>query len=200
MKSSIFPVVQFLIMAWARHLDPIPNEVGGIILEPVHPFVEREPPLFIRTSELIHSKCDTLQFCVFVRVLKVHDYIILEDSSDDSSDSSADSSIDGIPRAQASLGSSLCPWPKIYWVADNRVSPSGDACPSLHSHGGGVAWSLSLLVRASVSCSTSHTPQKPGESCFVRKGQANEESTRPWRPVQFKRDTTAPHEHADMVH
>jgi hypothetical protein len=88
---------QFLVATWAKHPDLIPNEVGDIISEPVQPFVEREPSLFIRSLGLIHLWCDTLQFWVFVRVLEVHDYTIPKHSSDDPFDPSGDSGADGIP-------------------------------------------------------------------------------------------------------
>jgi hypothetical protein len=72
------------------------------------PFLECEPPLFLSSSELIHSRCDTLQFCVFVCVLEVHDYTIPEGSNDDSSNSNGDSSADSLRGPTPSSGSSLC--------------------------------------------------------------------------------------------
>jgi hypothetical protein len=114
MSSSGSDLSQFLVATWERYLDLIPNEVGGIILELVEPFIEHAPPLFINASEVIHSKCDMLQFCIFVRVLEVHDYSITEDSDDDPSDSSGDSGVEGLPRPPT--GSSLRPWPRIYRV------------------------------------------------------------------------------------
>jgi hypothetical protein len=50
----------FYVVAWVVHLDLIPVEVGGILPEPEEPFVEGEPPLFLRASEIIHAKKDTL--------------------------------------------------------------------------------------------------------------------------------------------
>jgi hypothetical protein len=50
------------------HPDLIPNEVGCIIPEPEEPFVERAPPLFLSSLELIHSKRDTLQFRAVFRL------------------------------------------------------------------------------------------------------------------------------------
>jgi hypothetical protein len=147
---------KFLVAAWSRHPDLIPNEVGSIVLEPVVPFVEHAP-LFIWSSELIHSKCDKLQFCVFIQVLEVHDYTILDDSDDDPSGSSDDSGGDGLPIPLAS--SSLCPWPCIYRVADDWVSPSGEAWPSLPNHGGGIAWSMSLPAEACSSYRSVHSPK-----------------------------------------
>jgi hypothetical protein len=113
-SATSFDLSQFLVTAWARHPDLTPNEVGGIILEPVEPFIEHAPPLFLSSSELVHSKCDTLQFRIFIRVLEVHDYSIPEDSDDDPSESSDDSGGDGIPGPQPSLGSSLFPWWRIF--------------------------------------------------------------------------------------
>jgi hypothetical protein len=123
---------------WAKHPDFIPNGVGGIVLGPTEPFVEREPPLFLRSSELIHSSCDTLQFRVFNCVLKVHDYTITEDSDDDRSDPNTD----GLPEPEPSAGSSLRLWPRIYRVAGDGVSPFGEPWPTLAGHDGGVAWAM----------------------------------------------------------
>jgi hypothetical protein len=64
----------YLIVMWSHHPKLIPTEVGCSILELVEPFVEAEPPLFIRSSEVIHLKCDLLHFHVFIRILKVHDF------------------------------------------------------------------------------------------------------------------------------
>jgi hypothetical protein len=88
---------QFLVTVWVRHLDRISNEVGGIVLGLVEPFIDHAPLVFISSSELVCSKCDTLQFRVFIRVLEVHDYTILEDSTDDPSQSSHNSYGDGMP-------------------------------------------------------------------------------------------------------
>jgi hypothetical protein len=68
---------QFLVTVWARHPDRIPNGVGGIVLGLVEPCINHTPLVFISSSELVCSKCDTLQFRVFIRVLEVHDYTIL---------------------------------------------------------------------------------------------------------------------------
>jgi hypothetical protein len=48
--------------------------VGCSIPEPVVLFIEAKPPLFIRSSEVIHAKSDLLHFCVFIRILDVHDF------------------------------------------------------------------------------------------------------------------------------
>jgi hypothetical protein len=64
----------FLLVSWANHPDLIPNEVRCIIPEPLEPFVKHYPPLFLRASEVIHSKRDTLQFCVFIHILELHDF------------------------------------------------------------------------------------------------------------------------------
>jgi hypothetical protein len=42
--------------------------------EPVEPFVKVAPPLFIQSSEVVHSKCDLLHFCAFIHILEVHDF------------------------------------------------------------------------------------------------------------------------------
>jgi hypothetical protein len=121
-------------------------------------FVECASPLFISVLEVVHSRCDTLQFRVFIQVLEVHDYTIEEESDDDPSDSSGNSDCDGNPRPLT--GSSLRPWPRIYRVVGDRVLPYDDLWPSLPNHGGGVAWCISLPMEAYVDC----TPKKPAKS------------------------------------
>jgi hypothetical protein len=84
-----------MVVVWARHLELIPTEVGCSIPKPVEPFIEAEPPLFLCTSEIIHSKCDLLHFRAFIQIVEVHDFTPPNDSSDDegrppSSDSSGD--------------------------------------------------------------------------------------------------------------
>jgi hypothetical protein len=64
----------FLVVVWAHHPDLILTEVGCSIPEPVVLFIEAKPPLFIRSSEVIHAKSDLLHFCVFIRILDVHDF------------------------------------------------------------------------------------------------------------------------------
>jgi hypothetical protein len=60
--ASVFEVDRscFYVIVWVVHLDLIPVEVCGVLLEPEVTFVEREPPLFLQASEIIHSKWDTL--------------------------------------------------------------------------------------------------------------------------------------------
>jgi hypothetical protein len=83
----------FLVVAWSMHPKLIPAEVGYAIQELVEPFVECAPPLFLRASKIIHSKCDTLQFQVFIRILEIHDFNIpskLESDSSSEGDSSGE--------------------------------------------------------------------------------------------------------------
>jgi hypothetical protein len=47
---------RFYVVAWSMHPDLIPVEVGCIVPEPTVPLVVTQPPLFLRESELIHSK------------------------------------------------------------------------------------------------------------------------------------------------
>jgi hypothetical protein len=47
--------------------------------------MERMPPLFLGSNEIIHSKCDTLQFRVFIRILEIHDFNLPSDSKGNSS-------------------------------------------------------------------------------------------------------------------
>jgi hypothetical protein len=51
-----------LVVAWAIHPNLIPMKISCIVPELMEPFMDGEPSLFLRASEIIHSKCDTLQF------------------------------------------------------------------------------------------------------------------------------------------
>jgi hypothetical protein len=61
-------------LCWARHPNLISTEVGCSIPEPVEPFAKATPPMFIRSSEVIHLKCDLLHFHTFIHVQEVHDF------------------------------------------------------------------------------------------------------------------------------
>jgi hypothetical protein len=78
--------------------------------EPMESFVEWQPPLFLRASEIIHDKRESVGFWALVKIIEIHDFTPCEDSSDDGSRS--DSSDDGLPGPQ--VHSSLRPWPTIY--------------------------------------------------------------------------------------
>jgi hypothetical protein len=73
----------YRMAASAVHPDLIPMEGGCAFPKPGQPFLEREPPLFISASKVIHSKQDTLQLLVFIRVVEIHDLSIPTDSDDD---------------------------------------------------------------------------------------------------------------------
>jgi hypothetical protein len=64
----------FLVSAWAIDPDFIPTEVGFSILEPVKPFVEREPLFFLSSSEIINSKCNLLHYRAIISILEIHDF------------------------------------------------------------------------------------------------------------------------------
>jgi hypothetical protein len=104
---------QFLVATWAIHPDFIPNEVGCVVHEPVEPFVEGQPPLFIRASELIHAKRDVSGFRALVRILEIHDFSPLKDSSDDGTDSVSSDSSGGDGLLGSESGGSLQPWPSL---------------------------------------------------------------------------------------
>jgi hypothetical protein len=144
----------------------------------VVPFVEREPSLFISSSKLIHSRYYTLRFCAFIRVLEFHDYMIPEDSDNNHFNSNDNSSTDSLPGSEPSSGSSLCPWPRIYRVAGDRVSPSGEPWPSLPGHGGGVASALASASEPGQSYKSSPAPVNPAKS-YPSEGERHEESARP---------------------
>jgi hypothetical protein len=73
-------MTSYLVIAWALHLELIPSEVGYAIDEPVEPFIKQAPMLFLRANEVIHLKCDTLQFRVFIKILESHDFNLPSDS------------------------------------------------------------------------------------------------------------------------
>jgi hypothetical protein len=107
--------------------------------ESVEPFFEWQPPLFLCASELIHAKCDTLGFRALIKILEIHDFSPLDNSSDDggASDSSGSSGRDDLP---GSGGHSLLrPWMAIYRFTDGS-SPAGQPWPSLPRHGEDVQW------------------------------------------------------------
>ncbi|OEL38323.1 hypothetical protein BAE44_0000658 [Dichanthelium oligosanthes] len=130
----------FLVVAWAVHPDLIPQEVMCVVPEPEVPFVEGESPLFLRASELVHSKRDSLQFIAIVHLLEVHDFSLPSDSND-SSGSSDSSGADGLPRSGSTH---LKPWPRMYNLA-GRLSPSGEPWPSLPRTGWEASWSTPAL-------------------------------------------------------
>jgi hypothetical protein len=74
------------VVAWSKHPNLIPMEVGCIVPEPMEPSVVGQLLLFLQEGELIHSKQDMLQLRAFIQVLEVHDFSILDiDISEDSS-------------------------------------------------------------------------------------------------------------------
>jgi hypothetical protein len=89
---------EFLAAAWTVHLDLVPVDVGCIIPEPQEPFVEQQPPLFLRSSKIIHSKCDTHGFRIFIKIIEIHDFSPPVDSDGDSSDPGSISSGDRLPE------------------------------------------------------------------------------------------------------
>jgi hypothetical protein len=116
---------RFLVVVWARHLDLIPTEVACSVPEPVDPFVNAQPPLFLTAHEIIHSKCNLLHFRAFVHIVEVHDFNLLESSdNDDRRPPSSDSSDDEYPGFDHGQGN-LRPWPKVSrFVSDNGSTSS----------------------------------------------------------------------------
>jgi hypothetical protein len=104
---------KFFVIAWSKHPDLIPVEVGCIVPEPAGPSVVGKRPLFLWGEELIHSMLDTLQFHAFMEVLEVHNFSI--PSVDINEDSSSDSEMDGHGGYQPGQGSGLHrPWPRVF--------------------------------------------------------------------------------------
>jgi hypothetical protein len=130
---------QFLAAAWSLHPDLIPIEVGCVVPEPEEPSVVGQPPLFLRASEIIHDKQNTLQFRAFVKVIEVHDFTPSSDSSSD--DASSDDSVgDGCFIqfiAALAKGVSSC-WCIVVGRVALAVAP------------GGVAWSASRSQQSSM--------------------------------------------------
>jgi hypothetical protein len=113
---------EFLVVAWSMHPDLIPSEVICSILEPEEESQVGRPPLFLRESEIIHSKQDALHYWAIIHILEIHDFNPQEDS-DDSSSGSSDSRADGIPENGGD--SSLRSWPRIFWAASEGSSSDG---------------------------------------------------------------------------
>jgi hypothetical protein len=129
----------FMVVAWARHPDLIPTEVGCSIPEPVEPFIERESLLFLRASEVIHSMCNLLHFRAYIRVLETHDFTPPADFDDEGNHGgSSSSSEEDYPVYDPRCGI-LQPWPRVHKLAPGR-SPSGEPWLSLSSAGGRVSW------------------------------------------------------------
>jgi hypothetical protein len=93
-----------------------------VFLEPEQSLGDRALPFFIPTSEIIHSKRDTLQLRVLIKIVKIHGFTIPCDSDDDQLKSSDDSNGDGLPGLGLSLSTSLQPWPKVYRLAGESSS------------------------------------------------------------------------------
>jgi hypothetical protein len=74
---------EFPVVAWSWNPDQILVEVGCVVPELGQPFVEWQLPLYLHALESLHTKCDTLQFKVFIQVLEVHDFHPLVNSDDD---------------------------------------------------------------------------------------------------------------------
>jgi hypothetical protein len=132
----------FLVVVWARHPDLIPSEVCCSMPKPVEPFIEPPPPLFLRSTEIIHSSCDLLHFWVFIRILEVNDI----------NPQVTQTMMDGRPpmtapvkmtiRATTQAGESFSHDQK-----SSGVSPVGEAWPSLPAHSDGV-WSVAAPAAA----------------------------------------------------
>jgi hypothetical protein len=132
------------VVVWARHPDLIPTEVCCSVPELVEPFVEAEPPLFLRAEEIIHSSCDLLHFRVLIHTIEVHGFKPPESSDDDDGHSpSSDSSEEDYPGYDPSRGSSQ-PWPRVSRSATG-ISSAGESWPSLPSVGGKV-WNSAKKV------------------------------------------------------
>jgi hypothetical protein len=135
-SSAATDLSQYIVAAWCLHPELIPSEVGCIVLELEEPSEVGRSPFFLRAYEIIHSKRDTLQFRVFIKIIEIHDFSPWEVSSDVDSSGSSDSNGDGLLRSGSS---SLCPWPRVFRVV-GWSSAFGSLWPSLPRHGGDVSW------------------------------------------------------------
>jgi hypothetical protein len=107
--------------------------------------VEVEPPLFLRASEIMHSRCDILHFRMFIRIIEIHDFYPLEDLSNNEGRPPSDdaSSDDGYPSYDPDRGIlQLWPW-LTRFVADHSLT--GEPWSSLPTTGGRV-WSASDMI------------------------------------------------------
>jgi hypothetical protein len=154
---------RYMAVAWCLHPDLIPTEVGCVIPEPEVPSVEREPPLFLLASEIIHSKKDALQFHAFIHTIEIHDFTSLNSSDDDSGMASSDSEADNNPGHDYASGS-LQPWPKVYRCVSE--SSYDEPWPSLPMTGGGAMWPESEMG-TSVS---GWWAQRAGTTIWLRHG------------------------------
>jgi hypothetical protein len=71
--------------------------------------------LFLQASEIIHSKRDSLQIRVLIKILEIQYFTLPADSEDDLLDSSDDLGGDGFLGVDPSLGS-LCLCSKVFRV------------------------------------------------------------------------------------
>jgi hypothetical protein len=140
--------------------------VGCVGPEPIEPFVEGQPLLFIHASELIHSKHDMLGFHALVRILEIQNFPPLEDSSDDGADSGSRDSLggDGLPGPRG--GGSLWPWLVIFCFI-GTTSPSRQPWPSLPRHGGDIQWGQQALPasHADLASRTDPVASQCGVAC-----------------------------------
>jgi hypothetical protein len=64
----------FLVAPWAANPNFIPTEVGFSVPESIESSVEREPPLYLSSSEIIDSSCDLLHYRAIISILEIHDF------------------------------------------------------------------------------------------------------------------------------
>jgi hypothetical protein len=139
--------------AWCVHPDLIPTEVGCIFPEPEEIIEDRaSPPLFIPTSDIIHSKRDTLQHKVLIKIVEVHDFTpLLDFDPDGDGDSSTDDSVSDVLLGPI-LSSSLRPWPRIFRLTGKSLAADGRWLSLPHQG----ATSIGPLERRDVGPKTGH--------------------------------------------
>jgi hypothetical protein len=137
-SQSSADMYSFLIVAWASDPDFIPTEVGFSISEPIEPFREGVPPLFLRASEIVHSKCDPLHYRTIISILEVHDFNTPPSSDFDNGDNYG---LGGSSDNDEYAGYNPCRDFLDSWLVTRRlvsgVGSSGDPWPSLPIVGGG---------------------------------------------------------------
>jgi hypothetical protein len=141
----------FLVATWCSNPDLIPTVVRFSILEPVEPFRERELPLFLHASEIIHLSYGLLHYRAIISVLEVHDFNT--PPSNDCDGGSGDSSNEeyhGYNPSRGFLNS---------WLATqcfiSGVDPFGAPWSSLPATNRGVSWSAVSNVDRMVAVATS---------------------------------------------
>lgn len=134
-------MTSFQLVECCSDLDCIPVKVDCAIPEPVEPFVERAPPLYLRAEELIESLREVLGLTAVINVLEVQDYHPRSESEDEfmgtrrDFESDSDSSVD-YPSFDGG-GGPLKQWSRIFHFPQTGGSTTHAANQAVGSSPGG---------------------------------------------------------------